>query len=310
MNRSASQAVPRAVSEALARAEQDATRSAERVASAKSLKEAEAALAHISSLREAGSLADDRVLERLKTSAEGRVLEFRVQNALAKASAPGDAQPLLDLIEAASPGEPSTEEAALQKRALIRRVILRCGELEIREAVTTTLVSRFNARLEQWYVPTLSPHDPATSGETDATVARLASLALARRASIKRARLGCVALALALLALGPLLTARTVLPVERTDKLHVLNMLDIPLLSYSKQVVYSTRDIRGAVWYTATRHPFLWAAVPLFIAALLRANRVPQSGIAWERVLYKNWSAKLLAITAWAWLFTVTLTHP
>lgn len=283
------------VQEAMEQARQNAVQTAEQVANAKTLPQAEAALATIMSLSESGGLQGPD-FRRLKDSAETRVLSFRLEtlgrrvaDELAKAVTSHEARQLEGLVnEAPIPDE--------RKRALIRQVLERAGELEIGEAPTIGLVKRFKKSFGARY----GLHDPAA---TEELASRLESLAKDRISALRWARFASTVATTVLLAAGPLLVWKTQLPVKRTE------FIPATLFSDAGMLVYSTHDFKGVLWLSFVHHPVMMAMVPLFIAVVVCTSRV-HWGIAWIQVIRKNCLAKLFAITALAWLFSVILTHP
>ncbi|MBI2050732.1 MAG: hypothetical protein HYT31_02910 [Parcubacteria group bacterium] len=173
------------------------------------------------------------------------------------------------------------------KRAHIKRVLIRCGEFDLARARTVGLVTPFlGTKPKRWRKertgglldgPQYHAENP---DDTQEIRDHLKALADTRRRSIKRARRWFCLCSLILLFAGPVLVMLTKAPVTRLDI--------IPFI---------------------VRHPFMMAAVPISFAAILAANRIPGHGIAWIGALQGNWMAKLFAITAWIWLFTMILTH-
>ncbi len=329
MNAAASPGASQTVLKALKQARLNAVQTAEQIAKARTSSEVRAVLDGLLSLHQAGGLTQEE-FHRLTALGEARALDFSVSEGLARAASTDEARQLLTLIDAAPE---HTEDAMLRKRDAIKRVLLRSGELELAQAVTVRLADGFTGSLNT------AQYRAANADDTREIQDRLRATASDRLAAIRRARRRFVLLSLAVLSLGPLFTAQITLPIRRSDEIQIKNMLDIPGLSFSRQFTYSTRDIRGVVWYATTRHLFLMAAVPLFIAGILLSNRVRHgnpareearsfgrirrvavalrrrmpgsaSSINWESALRSNAMSKLFAITAWAWLLTVILTHP
>ncbi len=275
----------------------NAAKVAGRIAKARTAADVRAVLAELPNQERSCELIVDDVA-RLTREGEARALDLAVEEGLARAASPDEARALLPMINEAPE---RTEDEQTRKRNHTRRVLQRAGEMELGRATTVRLVEGFTARLQT------PEYRAANQEDTEEIRDLLQSAANVRLSAMRRSRRRFALASLAWLALGPLLVIATQAPVVRVD---IIRFNALFQFMDDRTIPYTTRYLPGAFKFGLIHHPFMMAVVPIFITVILTTNRIPGNGIDWSSALSSNGMAKLLAIAAWIWLFTVLLTHP